>query len=100
MARPDDITIARLDGTARRLLELKADRATAITELQAVSTRPDLLARAGGAALGSWRISRIPGQTGAHVAELLLAAGADPATLEDTAAATEKRLRRISRTVN
>lgn len=95
MAHPDDLTVARLDGTARNLLHRGADRDTCIAELHAVTTDPVLLGLAAGRALGSWRRWQEgfnSGHDGDRVARMLTAAGADPETRDQVAAETKARL--------
>lgn len=102
MARGDDpartpgIIVAQLDGTARRLLREKADVDTCLRELHAVTTDPDLLGQAAGAALGAWRRwddGAVIGHDGDRVARMLTAAGADPDVRDRRADEVEQRLR-------
>lgn len=88
---PDGIALARLDGTARRLLREKADRETCVAELHAISTDATILGTAAGTALGGWRCGSHDGDP---VARMLTAAGADTDVRDEVAAATERRLRR------
>jgi len=90
MARPSTpnagITTARLDGAARRLLRERTDQDTAIAELHAITTDPRLLGTAAGTARGAG------GYQSAEVADLLIAAGGDPALADERADAVRRRL--------
>lgn len=68
---------AQLDGTARRLLNLKTDYAEAVEELRQITTNPRTLGQVGGTALAGWERSEFTGYGGDGVADLLLSAGAD-----------------------
>lgn len=87
----DRITIARLDGAARRLLWGHADRDTCITELHAITQDSDLLAQAAGTALGSWQHSSVSAHGGDRVARMLVAAGADQSAVDKIAAKVRER---------
>lgn len=91
-SRPDAdrILIARLDGTAHRLLHEKADREQAIAELHAITTRTDLLNEAAATSLAIWQ--QYGRHDGDRVARMLIAAGADEAEVERLA--SEKRIER------
>lgn len=82
----EGITTARLDGAARRLLRERVDHAAAVTELHAITTDPRLLGHAAGTARGTG------GYQSAEVADLLLAAGGDPAIADERADAVRRRL--------
>ncbi|GAW54798.1 hypothetical protein [Nocardioides sp. PD653] len=92
MADENDITLARLDGTARRHLDEHTPRDQAITALQAITSDPTLLGFAAGRALGAHRHNPVSSWQGAAVAELLIDAGADPDVTETRAAETAARL--------
>jgi len=79
------ITLARLNGTAHRLLEAGTPRAQAVSELRAITTDPSLLCEAATSALAGWLDNPIPGKLGRDVAALLVDAGADKATVGDLA---------------
>jgi len=83
------ITLARLDGAARRLLHAKADRDTCIAELHAISDDPMLLGQAAGTALGAWLHGNHDGD---RVANMLTAAGGDETVRERLAVEVETRL--------
>lgn len=95
MATPENLAIARLDGTARRLLREKADVDTCLAELHAITTDPVILGRAAGTALGAWhrwQEGSNTGHDGDRVARMLTAAGADETVREQVAAETKARL--------
>lgn len=92
MAREEDITVARLDGTARRMLRERVTRDRAVDELQSITRDPRLLGRAAGTALAAWEYDNVKGYQGDEVAELLLAAGADAAVMALASEATRRRL--------
>lgn len=95
MPDPDPITLARLNGTAHRLLREHADAPVAVAELCALTTDPRTLGWAAGVALGSWRrweAGADGGYDGDRVARMLLAAGGAEAVCEEVAAATFARL--------
>lgn len=96
MASDENITLARLDGAAGRLVATKADRAAAVVELQAISTSPRLLGQAAGTALGSWRADDARGRDGDRRHELLVAAGGDAAIAEQRAVETQAWMSRHS----
>lgn len=71
------IAIARLDGSARRLLAAGVSDERAVAEVHEITRDPELLARAAGSALGSWRADPVKSWQGRDVAGLLARAGAD-----------------------
>lgn len=106
-ADPDRITVARLDGCATRHARSRAlDEATAVAQLIEIATerrrgraprlRVDLLNQAAGALVGSYRYSQRASWSGQEAARLLIAAGADPATVEEIAAATLEHLAAVN----
>jgi hypothetical protein len=94
MATRENLFIAALDGTARRLLGAHTPRGQAITAIQEITTDPKLLGLAAGSALGSYRHDPTIGYHGDHIAELLIEAGADPEVMETRAAEVTARLSR------
>lgn len=83
MARstPDDIAVAQLTGRASYCVTHKEPRDAAVISLRAISTRPDLLAKAAGRVAGGWRIGEPSWPHARDSARLLIAAGADRALL-------------------
>jgi hypothetical protein len=92
MADEDDITLARLDGTARRLLDEHTPRDQAIVALRGITANPRLLGSAAGRALGAHRYNPVSSWQSAAIAELLLEAGADSEVTETRAAEVVARL--------
>lgn len=88
---PDGITLARLNGTAHRLLREKADDQTRAAELQAISSDPHALGTAAGISLAAWRVEQAWGAD--EVARMLVAAGGDVGVRDEVAAVVEARLR-------
>jgi hypothetical protein len=82
------ITLARLDGTAtRHARDPEVDTSAAVEELQQIATehqrgygprlRVDLLSKAAGSLIGSYRHNASAGWSAPRAARLLLLAGAD-----------------------
>lgn len=88
----DRITVARLDGAARRLLDAQATGEEAVAELRRITHEPQLLARAGGVALGCWRTNQTGDPAGRDVARLMVHAGADEQLLQQVADETAARM--------
>ena len=87
---PEPITLARLDGTARRLLREHADRETCLREVYALTTDSRVLGTAAGTALGAYRAHNV--YDGDRVSGMLMEAGGDPDVRDEQAAATVTRL--------
>lgn len=82
----DGIVVARLCGTSRRLsFEHAADDA-AVAELQAITSRVDLLSEAAGVCMAQHRYSAAVHPFARRAADLLFAAGADLGLAEKQAA--------------
>lgn len=92
MADEQDITLARLDGAARKLLDEHTPLDASIAVLGAITSKPDVLGLAAGRALGAHRHNPVSSWQGAAVAELLIAAGADPDVTDARAAEVVARL--------
>lgn len=92
MARPEDITVARLHGTAHRLLREKADPDTCIATLHEITTDPTILGEAAGTSLGAWQANQR--HDADRVARMLTAAGADLEVRDRVAAETKAHLDR------
>ncbi len=90
MPTVDDITLARLDGTARRLLRERVDPDTCIAELHQLTTDPRLLGLAAGTALAGFRARGT--HDGDRVARMLTTAGADEQVRDQHAAYVVDRL--------
>lgn len=86
------ILIARLDGTAHRLLREKADADTCLRDLHAITTDPAILGHAAGVALGAWQANRAHDRD--RVARMLTAAGADETVRDQVADETRAHLDR------
>lgn len=87
----DGIIVARLSGTARRHSFAGTEPAKAITELQEISTRPDLLAQAAGSAMADYRDGPHISPNARVAADLLLAAGAESEDAQEVAAEVLER---------
>lgn len=90
MKDPDGITMARLDGTARRLLRERADVDTCLREIHALSTDPRTLGWAAGTALAGFQAHGT--HDGDRVARMLTTAGGDEQVRDQHAAHVVKRL--------
>lgn len=90
----DRITVARLDGTARRLLDEGAPSDQAISAIHRITRDPQLLARTGGTALGVWRVPQTGLTAGRDVADLMVQAGADAELVRRVADETAARMSR------
>ncbi len=86
--------VATLEEVARRAVHNGTPTEQALPELQRISTNPTLLGVAAGRARGRWTAIPLFHSIGHEVAELLLAAGADPDVFAMTASSVERRLRR------
>lgn len=93
MSTVQQLTVARLNGTARRLTIAKADTDAAVAELQAISTSPTLLGTAAGAFMAGHRHDPHINPFDRRAADLLLAAGGDLQVAEVEAAAVTRVLR-------
>lgn len=101
----DRITVARLEGAARRHVYEGTPRDVAVAELVEIATerrkghpaqlRTDLLDQAAGVHLGGWQVDPRKHWVGEAAVQLLVAAGADLAAAEREAAAVRDRLRRL-----
>jgi len=74
---PDDVLAAQLSGAASYAINHRMTREQAIAHLHAITTRPDLLARAAGIIAGASKLGMCDWPTELAHARLLVAAGAD-----------------------
>ena len=88
----DRILLARLDGTAHRLLREKVDRDACNVELHAITARTDLLTAAAANSLAAWQ--QHSRHDGDRVARMLIAAGADADQVETLAAERREQIPR------
>lgn len=84
--QPDGIVVARLCGTSRRLGTAKVADHEAVAELQAITTRVDLLSHAAGVCMAQHRYSADVHPFARRSADLLFAAGAQLDLAEKQAA--------------
>ncbi len=82
----DGIVVARLCGTSRQLATGHAEDDEAIAELQAITTRVELLSQAAGVCMAQHRYSAAVHPFASRSADLLFAAGADLELAEKQAA--------------
>lgn len=82
----DGIVVARLCGTARRLAFAHATDDDSVAELQAITTRVDLLSQAAGVCMAQHRYSATVHPFARRSANLLFAAGAELELAEKQAA--------------
>lgn len=90
---PDNLLIARLHGTARRLVIQKVDHDEAVVELRAITTSVPELSAAAGTFMAGHRADPRLHPFDRDAADLLFAAGADLELAEVEAAAVAERLR-------
>lgn len=94
MTTRENLTTARLDGTARRLSVHEVPDEPALAELHAITRDPALLGQAAGAFMAAHRDDPRLNPFARRAADLLLAAGGDLAAAEAEAELVVQRMAR------